>query len=109
MKILRKCILTMFIVVSLFGGIFWYYHPTHYKYNGRFIIGSSIEEITSEYGDFDKVFYTDSSNITISGAGYLVQQEKKGFLGTSPEKYYMIVFDSTGKAISVSIGGGWGG
>jgi hypothetical protein len=99
----------MFIVVSLFGGIFWYYHPTHYKYNDRFIIGSSIEEITSKYGDFDKVFYTDTSNTTLVSAGYLVQQEKKGYLGTSPEKYYMIVFDSTGKAISVSIGGGWGG
>ena len=109
MKKYKRIIITLIVSMLLIGGVFWYYHPTHYKYNDRFIIGSSIEEITSEYGDFDKIFYTDSSNSTISGAGYLVQQEKQGYLGTSPEKYYMIVFDSTGKAISVSIGAGWGG
>lgn len=98
------------ISVMLIVGVFWYYHPTHYKFNDRFIIGSSIEEITSEYGTFDKVFYTDTDNKTIRAAGYLVEDEKIGFLGTSLEKYYMIVFDATGKAIKVSVEeGNWGG
>jgi len=110
MKKHKKLIITLAITLLLIGGVFWYYHPTHYKYNDRFIIGSSIEEITSEYGDFDKVFYTDSDNETIRSAGYLVEDEKIGFFGTSPEKYYMILFDATGNAIKVSVEvGSWGG
>ena len=110
MKKHKKSIFIFIIITSLIGGIFWYYHPTHYKYNDRFIVGSSIDQIIAKYGDFDKVFYADSENKTVNSAGYLVQPEKKGFLGTSWEKYYMIVFDATGKAINVSIEvGSWGG
>jgi len=109
MKETKRLIIVLILSALIMGGLFWVDHPTHYKYNDRFIIGSSIEEITSRYGEFDKVFYTDLSNTTIASAGYLVQSEKKGFFGTSPEQYYMIVFDASGKAISVKIDGGWGG
>lgn len=110
MKKHKKSLFIVIIISSLIGGLFWYYHPTHYQYNDRFIVGRSLEQITLRYGEFDKVFYADSENKIVNAAGYLVQQEKQGFLGTSWKKYYMIVFDSTGIAVSVSIEvGSWGG
>ena len=33
--------------------IFKYYHPTHFAYNDRFIIGNTQEEIIEKYGEFD--------------------------------------------------------
>lgn len=38
--------------------IFQYYHPTYYKYNDRFIIGNSIENIEDRYGPLQFEGYT---------------------------------------------------
>ena len=38
--------LTLFLSIK----IFQYNHPTHYKFNDRFIIGNTIENIEAEYG-----------------------------------------------------------
>lgn len=89
-------------------GLFWYSHPTHFKYNDRFIIGRSSKQIVERYGEFDKVFYRDDGS-EISAGGYVTETAKVGYLGTSWPKYYMIRF-SEGKAVSVGIEtGGWGG
>ncbi len=32
--------------------VFQYYHPTHFAYNDRWIIGSSKAEIEAKYGEF---------------------------------------------------------
>ena len=45
------CVLVV-LVVSI--GMFWYYHPTHYRYNDRFILGNTEENIVERYGDFSK-------------------------------------------------------
>ncbi|HAO61409.1 MAG TPA: hypothetical protein DCQ90_05610 [Erysipelotrichaceae bacterium] len=96
--------LTSLIII----GLFWYSHPTHFKYNERFIVGKSAKQIVERYGEFDKVFYRDEWT-EISFAGYVTDRAKVGFLGTSWPKYYMIRF-SEGKAVSVEIEtGGWGG
>ncbi len=113
MKFFNKKVLyfttVILAVLMIFIGRFWYLHPTHYRYNDKFIIGSSVNEVIERYGDFDKVFYTDESENDIGWGGYIVVPAKVGFLGTSFPKYYMIEFRN-GKAVRVSIEiGGWGG
>ena len=49
-KILISAVCLVFILVFC-GGIFWYYHPTHHKFNDRFIIGSTRQEITEKSGE----------------------------------------------------------
>lgn len=100
-------IITSLICFTIMS-FFWYFHPTHYKYNDRFIVGRSAKQIVERYGEFDKVFYSDEGT-EISAAGYVTEPAKVGFLGTSWPKYYMIRF-SEGIAVSVEIeSGGWGG
>ncbi len=102
-------VLITVVMIGFFIAWFWYYHPTHYRYNDRFVIGNSINAITERYGEFDKIFYKHESENEISHGGYIVKPPEVGLWGTDPEKYYMIKFED-GKAVSVSIEeGGWGG
>ena len=50
----------LILIVMVFTGIkiFQYYHPTYYKFNDRFVIGNSIENIEERYGPLDFVGYT---------------------------------------------------
>lgn len=50
-------------VLAVSMGIFWYYHPTHYKYNDRFIIGTTDEKIIEKYGEFSTVHRTEENEI----------------------------------------------
>jgi len=47
--ILASCIL----IVVAFICVFKYYHPTHFLYNDRFIIGNTQEKIIEKYGEFN--------------------------------------------------------
>ncbi|NTW96673.1 MAG: hypothetical protein HGB31_08655 [Erysipelotrichaceae bacterium] len=97
------------LILLIVGGFYWYDHPTHFKYNDRFIIGNQVSSIIDKYGKFDKIFYVEDSTTEIYSAGYIVEDAKVSFFGTSIEKYYMIYFKD-GIAISVVIMiGGWGG
>jgi hypothetical protein len=104
----KKILLILISFLIVVGGWYWFEHPTDYRYSDRFVLGNTIDEITSKYGAFDKVFTSDTNAIT--HAGYVIQEERVGPLGTTYEKYYWIKFDINGKAIHISIeDGGWGG
>ncbi len=55
MKKKKKLLLSISIfatlILSVCVGVFRYYHPTHYKFNDRFVIGSTSDEIIKEYGE----------------------------------------------------------
>ena len=52
----KLCTLSICIVILiLIIGIFVYYHPTYYKFNDRFIIGTTKEMIIEKYGEFSYV------------------------------------------------------
>jgi hypothetical protein len=53
---LLTVVIAVFIVVV---GSFWYCHPTHYRYNDRFIIGSTIEQIEEKYGEMYRWYNPD--------------------------------------------------
>ncbi len=84
--------------------VFFYFHPTHYRFNDRFVIGSTMEEIRARYGDFDKIGYiSEEDPSSIYCVSYLVQPRQRGFLGTSKSKYYAIFLDENGIATRVEV------
>lgn len=104
----RKILLILISLLIVVGAWYWVEHPTDYRYNDHFVMGNTMDAITAKYGAFDKVFTSDTNVIT--HAGYVIQEQKVGPLGTTYEKYYWITFDSDGIAIHISIQeGGWGG
>ena len=41
----------LILIIAFFGGMFWYYHPTHYQFNDRFIIGRTKQDIIEKYAE----------------------------------------------------------
>ena len=62
-KIFLSVICTIILLV-LSIGVFRYYHPTHYKFNDRFIIGKAEEDIVERYGEFTQSLRNESGEIT---------------------------------------------
>jgi len=69
-----------------------YASRVHWKYDDKWIIGSSKEEIVNRYGEFD-----------IDFNAYFLYKDN-GFLGSGLDMYYYIVFDIEGRAIEVYVG-----
>ena len=74
------------------------------KYDDKWILGKTSSEIEEKYGTFDYI-YSDpdqiDGNYYNGGCAYLTKEEKVGYLGTDPAEYYMIYFDSEGKAYEI--------
>lgn len=53
-KMKKKIIIVLSIILIIAASVFVfkYYHPTHYSFNDRFIIGNTEENIVKKYGEF---------------------------------------------------------
>lgn len=121
--IIGAIVICILLMLSLILVVFFYYHPTYYKFNDRFIIGSSIDEIVERYGPFDGIDfnnreaydkYAETKEYSINevcSIRYSAREKVVDFLGTTPPVYYEIFFDSLdGIATRVSlVNGGKGG
>ena len=77
-----------------------------YKYDKEWILGKTSSEIEERYGEFDRKprqgsIYEKDGNYYNAQAGYLLKEERVGYLGTDPAEYYMIWFDEYGQAVGV--------
>lgn len=96
------------VVLALSIGIYGYYHPTHYKFNDRFIIGHSAEEITDKYGDFSKKWVDDKTG-ELTRAFYMISDNTPEFImGYDDSLWYEICFEN-GIAVKVRLQEGWYG
>ena len=78
------------------------------KPNKDWIIGKTFEEVRARYGEFDEpILFVDENRNFVSGvegtyvhahAGYIIEPEKKFFLGWVPGKMLYICFDENGIA-----------
>jgi hypothetical protein len=74
------------------------------RFDEDWIIGKTYSEIVSKYGEFDICSYPERVvNGMCYGAtcGYKTKERITGFLGSSSDEYYMIIFDSEGFAYKV--------
>ena len=69
-------------------------------YDTKWVIGKTEEEIVQRYGEFD-IRSRNEEGSYYKGA-YLVKEKHVGYLGTDPEEYYLIYFDSNGYAYKVN-------
>lgn len=94
-KIKKVSLLSVLLVFVISVSVFFYMHPTHYKYKDRQIIGKTSDEIIEKYGEFDVTFgsilgYKINESITDSIWRY--------FTGGEPIEYYCIQFNENGTA-----------
>ena len=57
-------VVSLVVLLSALTAIFFYYHPTHYKYNDRFVIGNTADKITEKYGKFSQVQRSEDGELT---------------------------------------------
>ena len=95
--------MVLLIVVSL--SIFAYYHPTHYAYNDRFIIGNTEEKIVERYGKFDHIRANQEGEITC-GTYMIHDNTPELFMGYDDSLWYEIYFED-GVATKVKLREGY--
>ncbi len=90
------------VVLALAVGVFWYYHPTHFTFNDRFVIGSTVDEIVERYGEFYEEFPHLEENV-FTGI-YRIRDDSSPSLDNS--LWYEIRFED-GVAVSVELREGY--
>ena len=91
-KSIISCV-CIFSALVLSIGIYWYFHPTHYKFNDRFIIGNTKEKIIEKYGEFDYSKYNDTGNYLY--AEYVASHyDHPKYLPGFTRKWYVIEFEN---------------
>lgn len=94
------------LIVSI--SIYWCYHPTHYKFNDRYIIGSTAEEITDRYGDFSRKWVNEETK-ELTTAFYMIRDNTpEMIMGYDNSLWYEIHFED-GIAVKVRLQKGWYG
>ena len=91
-------VVVFLLIVSL--SVFAYYRSrVHWKYDDKWIIGKTKEEVVERYGEFGWSYNENTY-------GYLVYEDGKSFMGlpgSGNEQYYLIVFDDDDIATEVYV------
>jgi len=99
--ILASCI----IIIVAFVCIFKYYHPTHFAYNDRFIIGNTQEKIEEKYGGFTET-RTNKDGETTYGVYMIRDNTPEWIMGYDDSLWYEIYFEN-GVAVEVRLREGY--
>ena len=99
--ILASCILI--VVVSIY--IFKYYHPTHFAYNDRFIIGNTQEKIVEKYGEFYGAHKNDDGEIT--RGTYMIRDNTPELIMSYDNSLWYEIYFEDGKAVRVNLREGY--
>ena len=82
------------MLVIVFAVIYYYTSRIYWKYDDKWIIGKSKEEVIEKYGEFDLLY--------LKGHGYFIYKDN-GFFGSGLDMYYCIIFDESNIAIEVYV------
>ena len=88
-------------IIAFCGGIFWYHHPTHYKFNDRFIIGSTKQEITERYGE---PYSTEESKMT-----YIIRDNTPELIMSYDDSLWYEIYFEDGIAENIKLREGYNG
>lgn len=95
------------VILALSIGVYWYYHPTHYIFNDRFIVGNTKEQIVDKYGEFEKTFENDNGEITC-GIYKIRDNTPEWVMSHDNSLWYEIYFENE-TAVKVRLQEGWYG
>lgn len=93
--------LCVLAVLSLSIGSFLYYHPTHYKFNDRFILGNTAEEITNRYGAFSKSYRNGAGELT--RGTYMIRDDTAELIMSVDDSLWYEVYFENGIAVAVRL------
>ena len=93
----RQRLLAIAGIVSLLVigvSTFWYFHPTHFAYNDRFVLGSTKAQIQERYG----AFYSEGTKICT----YMIRDDTPELImGYDNSLWYEIYFEN-GIAVNIN-------
>lgn len=85
------------IVIILAIILFCFSHSTYYKYNDWWIIGNSIENVKTRYGEFEHVLGVEGSFDKKGGTvGYFIYEDNSLVMPSYLPYYYWIQYNSYG-------------
>ncbi|MBR7160853.1 MAG: hypothetical protein IKD07_00420 [Clostridia bacterium] len=105
-KILLAAVCAM-IALACSVGIFRYYHPTHYQFNDRFIMGKTEENIVERYGEFTKSRRNESGEITYGT--YMIRDNTPELIMSYDDSLWYEVYFENGIAVKIRLQEGWYG
>ncbi len=107
MKKKTRNILLVALLACVIGiGAFWYYHPTHFAYNDRFVLGSTEAAIVERYGEFNTKFSDDEGNIH-RGFYMIRDNTPELFFDDIDNSLWYEVYFEDGVAVKIELRKGW--
>ena len=98
-------LVSVVLIVVAFICVFKYYHPTHFAYNDRFIIGNTQEKIIEKYGEFYGTSTNDDGEITY-GVYMIRDNTPELIMGYDDSLRYEVYFEN-GIAVKVELRKGY--
>ena len=83
------------LLVAVASGIFWYYHPTHFAYNDRFVLGSTKEQIKERYG----AFYSEGTKVCT----YMIRDNTPELIMSYDNSLWYDIYFEDGMAVEVKL------
>ena len=93
------------LIVVAFICVFKYYHPTHFAYNDRFIIGNTQEKIEEKYGEFYCVRKNDNGRIT--RGIYMIRDNAPEWIMSYDDSLWYEIYFEDGVAVKVELREGY--
>ena len=93
------------IVFVLLLGAFRYYHPTHHKFNDRFVIGSTEEKIVDKYGVFSNSHHNEAGEITYGT--YMIRDNTPELIMSYDDSLWYEIYFCDGVAVEVKLRKGY--
>ena len=92
------CAVVVFVFLI---GTFKYYHPTHHKFNDRFVIGSTEEKIVDKYGVFSNSHYNEAGKITYGT--YMIRDNTPELIMSYDNSLWYEIYFENGIAVKVRL------
>lgn len=89
------------IAFALVAGIYWYYHPTHYAFNDRFILDSTEDQIVERYGAFSKE--RRNADGTLAYGAYVVRDNTPELIMSYDDSLWYEIYFKNGVAYMVRL------
>ena len=100
----KKVIISLVFLVILLSTLmltFFYYHPTHYKYNDRFVIGNTADKITEKYGEFSQVRRSEDGELTCGI--YMIRDNTPEMIMSYDNSLWYEIYFQDGIAVSITL------
>ena len=94
-------VVCMAVLLSSLAAMFFYYHPTHYKYNDRFIIGYTADEIIERYGEFSQAQRSEDGELTCGI--YMIRDNTPEMIMSYDNSLWYEIYFQDGIAVSIKL------